>query len=1372
MAGDVLDDTLCTLASITTADRAWSTRQWRPGRKGSATCGAAVNVLSIRRVSPMMIMDQGGRRMARRRVHLVQMAGMVGAAAVLIMGSAVVAAPSYGATVLTVTTTADGGPGSLRAALAQASSSTDSDVRIQLGAGPYVLTICGGDDGGGDLDLAAGAGRTVTLTGAAVIRQTCAGERVLEQSGEGHLVLSGVTVTGGALQGTAETPADGGGVRAEGSVTLDGATVSGNSATGGAGRPAPIDQASEPGGTARGGGLWVAASLTAGGAVVSGNRAVGGPGADAVGTTPDDPADDGNAASGGPAEGGGAWVAGEASVQTGAATGNAADGGDGGRSGRRPGGGGHVGGGALYVAGTASFRAVELTGNQARGGDAGLMLAYPVPADVPFPTAGRADGGAVTAPVLSARDLTATGNAATGGSAPVGPCFGVSNCRSAAEPGEARGGALAGDTVTLDGGTFRDNRAASGHGFTFPFPRGSGIGGTLPAAARGGAVAGGASLRTTGGTFAGNRAESGEGRPSIDGPAAGGALAATGDLTVTGGSFTDNTSNGRGGAVDGTAVVLADGAFNGNRAGGRGGAVSAASLSAAGVTVTGNTADGTGGGGLSATGPATVRRASVTGNTVATRWIFGAGDRPAGGGGLSVFGALTLTDSTVRDNRGSARLAGGYFCPDCPAGFVGGGIRAGSLTAVAVTVAGNLAVGITPPPDAPAIFGPVQGGGIATEGAAILVNATIDGNGTTPYPDIPPDTPLLPNAGAAVHAGSISLDHATVTANSAGAPVLSTPALISNRSVAIAGAGQSLCTTGTVPVASGWNWFADTSCALAGPGDEQQEAAFLLGPLADNGGPVPTRLPAEASVLVDRVPPAACPVPTDARGVTRPLGGACDVGAVELVLDPAPPPTDLAVRVVDAPNRVVPGSSGTWRIDVTNRGPNPATPAVAIAVSTNLGVTAASAPGASCATGPLTTCLLPTLEPGASTTVTVTGRIDPATTVPVELAAEVVARNAGPPRADDRITHATPVRPTADLRMTVRGGRSYDQVGHVLTSVTAEVVVEGPSHATGTEIRPIEVTFTPAAGVQVVDATGVPTAVPVSQRFVGSFPPGARLQFSAQLVAPGRPPAVVGSVRPGTAVDPDTTGHTVRVGTADLGVTAVRPATPQPAGAPTTFTIEVTNRGPAIARDVWVELAGPTDRVTPDRGTVDPDRSRWTIPELAVGATARLDASYTPYPYDGSIFTTRVSSAAADYNDENDGAVVTLGRAAEGTADLRVDRLTAARGPATDQRTLRAVIVNDGPLAADEVVVRSLWPQVDAVAVAMSSPTPGWSCFGPDDEVRCVSAAPLPPGGRAEIEVILEGVFTDRQPRPGVEVSSTTIDSDLGNNWRRVTPPV
>ena len=77
----------------------------------------------------------------------------------------------------------------------------------------------------------------------------------------------------------------------------------------------------------------------------------------------------------------------------------------------------------------------------------------------------------------------------------------------------------------------------------------------------------------------------------------------------------------------------------------------------------------------------------------------------------------------------------------------------------------------------------------------------------------------------------------------------------------------------------GFNLATDTSCTLNQPGDRQNVPSGL-GPLADNGGPTLTHLPAGTSLLVDGGTSQDCPG-TDQRGRVRPVGLACDIGAVE-----------------------------------------------------------------------------------------------------------------------------------------------------------------------------------------------------------------------------------------------------------------------------------------------------------------------------------------------------------------------------------------------------------------------------------------------------------------------------------------------------------
>ncbi len=91
----------------------------------------------------------------------------------------------------------------------------------------------------------------------------------------------------------------------------------------------------------------------------------------------------------------------------------------------------------------------------------------------------------------------------------------------------------------------------------------------------------------------------------------------------------------------------------------------------------------------------------------------------------------------------------------------------------------------------------------------------------------------------------------------------------------------------------GHNLSSDASCGLTGPGD-LQNVDPKLGPLADNGGPTQTHALLPGSPAIDAGDNSGCPA-TDQRGVARPQGAACDIGAYEYQPPaPTPPPAPTA----------------------------------------------------------------------------------------------------------------------------------------------------------------------------------------------------------------------------------------------------------------------------------------------------------------------------------------------------------------------------------------------------------------------------------------------------------------------------------------------
>ena len=77
--------------------------------------------------------------------------------------------------------------------------------------------------------------------------------------------------------------------------------------------------------------------------------------------------------------------------------------------------------------------------------------------------------------------------------------------------------------------------------------------------------------------------------------------------------------------------------------------------------------------------------------------------------------------------------------------------------------------------------------------------------------------------------------------------------------------------------------FPGDGCKLAQQDTDLQYVASvgLLERFTDNGGPTQTYALDTNSVAIDAIPADVCELDTDQRGVSRPQGSACDVGAFE-----------------------------------------------------------------------------------------------------------------------------------------------------------------------------------------------------------------------------------------------------------------------------------------------------------------------------------------------------------------------------------------------------------------------------------------------------------------------------------------------------------
>ena len=249
-----------------------------------------------------------------------------------------------------------------------------------------------------------------------------------------------------------------------------------------------------------------------------------------------------------------------------------------------------------------------------------------------------------------------------------------------------------------------------------------------------------------------------------------------------------------------------------------------------------------------------------TGTTISgvvlTNGVSNSSGSPGGAIRVNSGAALTLVDSSVTSSQSND----------------GGGIaNGGTLTVERSTVSGNTASS--------------KGGGIYSTGPLTVRNSTISGNNA--------------KFGGGLRTGAAStITAVTITGNNGsndGGGIERGGGTTTLRMTVVAGNTSPMgpdC-VGPLTLALANHIGNTASCSTSGPAPTTGNAE--LGALADNTGPTRTHLPASTSPLLNKVTPANCGVAggVDQRGVTRPSGTGCDIGAVELV--PAVLTVDVAL---------------------------------------------------------------------------------------------------------------------------------------------------------------------------------------------------------------------------------------------------------------------------------------------------------------------------------------------------------------------------------------------------------------------------------------------------------------------------------------------
>jgi len=317
----------------------------------------------------------------------------------------------------------------------------------------------------------------------------------------------------------------------------------------------------------------------------------------------------------------------------------------------------------------------------------------------------------------------------------------------------------------------------------------------------------------------------------------------------------------------------------GNASGGGGGIASIGNLTVENSIVSGNSS-GYAGGGIyeSSGGTLTVKNSAVTNNLAgagggismvnATLIVIGSviADNTTsnnGGGISSLNSTLTLTDSAISGNETTSGSGGGISSGDSTL-TVAGSTISGNTAHLGASGIANIASTLTLANSA--LSGNTTtsgaGGGINNFGAygpynaatAILKNVTVANNSA-------------PTGGGIANGGTIKLKNSLIAHNGGGGAPDCSGALVSQGYNLI---GNAAGCSGATDGVNG-----DLVGSPAGPLDPR------LGPLQDNGGATMTHALIGDSPAVDAGDPASCPA-KDQRGINRPKGARCDIGAFEL----------------------------------------------------------------------------------------------------------------------------------------------------------------------------------------------------------------------------------------------------------------------------------------------------------------------------------------------------------------------------------------------------------------------------------------------------------------------------------------------------------
>lgn len=593
----------------------------------------------------------------------------------------------------------------------------------------------------------------------------------------------------------------------------------------------------------------------------------------------------------------------------------------------------------------------------------------------------------------------------------------------------------------------------------------------------------------------------------------------------------------------------------------------------------------------------------------------------------------------------------------------------------------------------------------------------------------------------------------------------------------VAGSISPITVVDTLPAGMSYDSFSGTnwSCSAAG---QTVTCTLAAGLVAGGDAPALTIRAAVAS----NVAAGTLRNYASVSGPLRDVQPANNTASKDVAITVSPA---LTITKAAAPSTVWAGNEVTYTIVVGSTGPSDATNVVVSdPLATGLTFVSIDGPSGWTCSDTAAQCSRPRLAAGATATFTVTARVGSGVADGASIPNRATVTGDGGLSKTADATVGVVAR--ADLTL-AKSHPNDDRPVLAGESVTFTLKVRnaGPSDAQPdvkvVDTLPAGMTFAGSSGVWDCTAAGqVVTCVLPGDAVLPAKQDAPSLTITA-TVAADLDPAVTkltnsAKVSSGTTDPvPDNNRDTddVLIGyQADLSITKSHPADTVRVGDPLTFTLQVANAGPSVARNAVVTDTLPSSLayVSSDGGTdwtctfTAPTLECAANADVAVGTPGAITVTttVTAAAYPGVENIAKISSDTADPDDTNNSSTDRV------TVPPKVDlSITKSHTPEPlqvgQQGTYVLTVANSG--ATDDPGTLKVTDSLPAGLTFVSASGDGWTCSASGQDVGCERPAGLATGKDSVITLL---VTVGPQAYPAVTnvatVSSPAEDTDLSNN--------